>query len=80
MTTTEDPQDQALVAIPQFRLLEPAFKNEQAIYQAAREVPGFPVVRIGRRIYIDMNRWRLFKKNGGAALPGGWRRQPRDAT
>ena len=64
-----------LVTIPQFRLLEPAFSSEQSVYSAVREVPGFPSVRIGRRVFIDMERWQEFKRNGGAALPGGWRRE-----
>jgi hypothetical protein len=64
-----------LVTIPEFRRLEPAFKSDQSIYLAVREVPGFPVVRLGRRLFIDLERWAEFKRAGGAALAGGWRRE-----
>jgi hypothetical protein len=64
-----------LVTIPEFRRLEPAFKSDQSVYLAAREVPAFPVVRIGRRLFIDLERWAEFKRAGGAVLAGGWRRQ-----
>jgi hypothetical protein len=40
-----------------------------------REVPGFPAVRIGRHVYVDLDQWAQFKKNGGRVLAGGWRKQ-----
>ena len=69
-------QDSSLVSISQFRLMEPAFSSDQAVYAAARQIPGFPVVHVGRRLFIDLERWADFKRAGGQALPGGWRREP----
>lgn len=66
---------QPLVTIPEFRELEPAFKSDQAVYSAVREIRGFPVVRVGRRLFIDVERWREFRQSGGQALPGGWKRE-----
>ncbi|MBE0660684.1 MAG: DNA-binding protein [Bryobacteraceae bacterium] len=36
-----------------------------------------PSVRIGRRVFIDVDELEAFAKNGGKALPGGWRREPK---
>lgn len=36
-----------------------------------------PVVRIGRQVRIDPARLEQFIASGGAALPGGWRREAR---
>ncbi|MFB3778799.1 MAG: hypothetical protein ACE141_14370 [Bryobacteraceae bacterium] len=66
----------SLVTISQFRLMEPAFSSDQSVYAAARQIQGFPIVRVGRRVFIDLERWREFKRAGGQALPGGWRREP----
>jgi hypothetical protein len=66
----------SLVTIPDFRKIEPAFKSDQAVYSATREVPNFPIVRIGRRVFVDVARWQEFKRSGGQSLPGGWRRAP----
>lgn len=68
-----------LKTVPEFRREEPAFSSEGCVYEAIRSVPNFPVVRVGRRVFIDMARWQEFKRAGGHALPGGWRRQPRNA-
>ena len=70
----------SLVTIPQFRQLEPAFSSDQAIYAAIRQISGFPAVRIGRRVFIDMEQWQEFRKSGGRALAGGWRREPQEAA
>lgn len=69
-----------LVSISEFARTERAFPSEYAVRGAIRNVAGFPTVRIGRRIYIDMDRWAAFKASGGAALPGIWRLKPRDAA
>jgi hypothetical protein len=37
----------------------------------------FPVVRIGRRIFVDLAEVEAYTKAGGQALPGGWRRNPK---
>lgn len=68
---------QPMVTIPEFRRIEPAFKSDQAVYAAAREVPNFPVVRVGRRLFVDVGGWEEFKRNGGQSLPGGWRKEAR---
>lgn len=57
-----------------------AFPSDQSLYSAIKTVPGFPVVKIGRRVFIDLDRWRQFKAAGGKALTGGWRREPCDAA
>jgi hypothetical protein len=36
----------------------------------------FPaIVRVGRKLYIDEEAFEKFLIDGGAALPGGWRRR-----
>ncbi len=68
-----------LITIPEFRrTVEPgAFRSDQAVYAAVRNVPGFPVVRVGRRVYIDLDEWERFKASGGQALAGGKSPMPR---
>lgn len=66
-----------LILVEEFLKREPAFRNGQTVYAAARSTPGFPIVRCGRRgrrCFIDWDRWKTFKANGGAAFPGGWRK------
>lgn len=36
----------------------------------------FPAVRLGRRLYVHVETAEEWARNGGAALPGGWRRIP----
>lgn len=46
-------------------------------YQLARE-NFFPVgvfVRIGRRLFVNEEKYQKFVEAGGSALPGGWRRE-----
>lgn len=38
----------------------------------------FPVVRCGRKLYVDPEMAAAWIRGGGAALPGGWRRVPKD--
>jgi len=66
-----------LVSVSEFRKAEPAFKSDYAVYAAARSIPELGSVRIGRRVFIDLLRWEEFKRTGGRALPGGWRREAR---
>ncbi len=45
------------------------------IYALAK-VGIIPAVRIGRRVMFDPDALDRFIEAGGAALPGGWRREP----
>lgn len=40
----------------------------------------FPATRFGRRLYVDRAIAEEWIRAGGAALPGGWRRAPKDAA
>jgi hypothetical protein len=40
-----------------------------------RLIPVECVVRLGRQIRIDYEALDQFLRNGGRALPGGWRRE-----
>ena len=70
-----------LVTVQRFcREFEPeAFPSPQSVYGAIREVPDFPGVKIGRKVFIDLERWRVFKASGGQGLAGGWRKKPSDS-
>ena len=39
-----------------------------------------PVVRLGRSVRVHPQKLAEFIERGGQALPGGWRRQPREAA
>ena len=66
----------SLIDIQEFRLREPiAFRSDFSVYAAARSIPKFPAVRIGRRLFIDIARWEEFKRTGGASFAGGWRKE-----
>lgn len=43
-------------------------------YQLAR-TEAIPVVRLGRQLRVDAEQLRRWMQNGGARLPGGWRRE-----
>lgn len=46
-------------------------------YQLARE-DFFPIgvfVRIGRRLFVNEEKYQKFVDAGGSALPGGWKRE-----
>ena len=45
-------------------------------YELAR-TGQIPTVKIGRQVRVDRERLTDFIRNGGASLPGGWRRQHR---
>jgi excisionase family DNA binding protein len=45
-------------------------------YELARTAQ-IPVVKIGRPTRIDSERLTAFIREGGASLPGGWRREAR---
>jgi len=40
----------------------------------------FPLVRLGRRVFVDLDILDEFSRAGGQALPGGWRRNPRQGA
>lgn len=48
-------------------------------YALAREHPEW-CVRVGRRVYIHEQRLEAWIDAGGAALPGGWRRDDHGAA
>jgi excisionase family DNA binding protein len=49
--------------------------NLPRLYQLVR-TQIVPAVRLGRSLRFDEARLDEFVKTGGAALPGGWRREP----
>ena len=53
-----------------------AFPSDQSLYRAIREgvIPAGVTVRIGRRMLINADKLHQWIDNGGAALPGGWRK------
>lgn len=53
------------------------FVSEGEFYRKVR-TGLLPAIRIGRRLYISEAVLREFLRNGGRALPGGWRRQPKE--
>jgi hypothetical protein len=70
---------QQLMTVTEFIRSEPAIKSEQRAYQMIR-AGLLPSVRIGRRIYVDPAQWETFKASGGKSLPGGWRKEPKEAA
>ena len=44
-------------------------------YELAR-TGQIPTVRLGRQVRVDAERLAVFIREGGASLPGGWRRKP----
>jgi hypothetical protein len=66
----------SLLTIPEFRRQESSIPSDARAYQLVRAqiIPPGVVVRLGRRIFIDVNEWEKFKRSGGKSLPGGWRR------
>lgn len=48
------------------------------VYTAIKEgvLPVGVAVRIGRKLFINETKYEAFVDAGGAALPGGWKRQP----
>ena len=49
--------------------------TEQRVYSMAREGILPAVVRLGRQIRVNPERLQEWAEAGGAALPGGWRRE-----
>ena len=50
------------------------------LYDLMRQgiIPAGVVVRLGRQVRVNVQKWREFVEAGGAALPGGWRRDASD--
>lgn len=48
--------------------------RDNRVYDLAKS-GTLPAVRIGRQLRIDEDSLLAWIKNGGAALPGGWRRE-----
>jgi hypothetical protein len=66
------------LSIPNFRAKYPEmFPSDQAVYVAIREevLPRGIVVRLGRKLFINESKYQAFIEQGGAALPGGWRKE-----
>ena len=64
----------ALQTVTDFIRQEPGIRSEARAYQMIR-AGLLPVVRLGRRLYIDPEQWAEFRRNGGKGLAGGWRRE-----
>jgi len=52
--------------------------SKQRMYELVRRnmIPG--VVKIGRQVRIDLEELEVWAKNGGRALPGGWKNEADD--
>ncbi|HOC43247.1 MAG TPA: helix-turn-helix domain-containing protein [Thermoanaerobaculales bacterium] len=42
------------------------------------DIPAGVAIRLGRQVRFDMDALERWLKSGGAALPGGWRREPEE--
>lgn len=49
----------------------------ERVYALARQ-GLLPAVRLGRQVRFSAAALEEFVRNGGKALPGGWRREPRE--
>lgn len=54
-----------------------AFPSPNSVYTAVGEgtLPPGVAVRIGRKLFINEEKFAEFIAAGGAALPGGWKRE-----
>lgn len=50
---------------------------KSTIYDLARENRIGGIVRFGRRLLFDVDELERWIRNGGEALPGGWRMEPK---
>jgi hypothetical protein len=52
------------------------------VYEAARDNPPRigGVVRFGRQVRFDLEKFYAWLDAGGEALPGGWRQEPPEAA
>lgn len=60
--------------------LQELCRRERYNYEHVRrlaEAGRFPVVRLGRRLYVLESAFLEWARGGGMALPGGWRRTPK---
>ena len=44
------------------------FHNEQSLYEAIRRGHFPPIVRMGRKIFIDLDRFHEWRRGGGSPL------------
>jgi hypothetical protein len=61
--------------------LQELCRRERYHYEHVRrlaEAGRFPVVRLGRRLYVLESAFLEWARGGGMALPGGWRRTPKN--
>jgi len=61
----------------EFLTLKEAAMKLKVSYARAAELARaglIPVVRLGRQVRVDAERLREFRRSGGQALSGGWRR------
>jgi excisionase family DNA binding protein len=71
------------VQIPKLLTLQEAADLLRIRYWRAAELARrgvLPAIRLGRQTRIDPVRLREFLDRGGQALPGGWRKQPRESV
>lgn len=54
-----------------------AWPSSQSLYASIREgvLPAGVVVRVGRKVLINREKLLSYFDQGGAALPGGWKRE-----
>jgi hypothetical protein len=67
-----------LLSINEFSRRNPeAFPSPNSVYTAVREhiLPPGVAVRIGRKLFINEEKFAEFIDRGGASLPGGWKRE-----
>lgn len=57
-------------------------KAKQALWRMARLkiLPPGVVVRVGRRMLFNVDKFREWVEAGGTALPGGWRHEPQQVA
>jgi len=51
------------------------FSSDVAGYGALKGPMKSCVVNIGRKKFVNLDKWAEFVERGGAELPGGWRRE-----
>ena len=79
-------QQPVLVALDDQRLdpYLPGMTRPQKEYLCRERIlpdgPGGVVVRLGRRVFINLQRLEEFVANGGSALPGGWKRDAEEVS
>ena len=70
-----DNQPNLIPALTFFHQNRTLFPSDIAGYNALNGPLRGCVVRIGRKKFVDLSKWREFVQRGGQSLPGGWRRE-----